>query len=706
MNSKKDFCQYADVFYGNGEVDHYAEDGLASKWFYIKALCGNTMPHPVLPFGRISVGAYSGGYPTGYGTHCPNNCGGIRKLCDELRIRGFSHIHHSGIGGIKYYYNYAVTCPFYGEVAEIAKFHPVTGEAAKPGYYTVSYNDIKAELTVNAYTALHRYTYQKDGGRLAVDFSNDGLSKMFSKSFYAFAKEAEIVRVSDNEVLFSGILSGVKLYFCVQVEGQNVKSKLFANDAEISPKVTIGESLAVEDTTKMFGGVFDFEGNEVLVKVSYSTLGYEEAQAQVQSATESFDETAAKAYTIWNQYLSAIDITTEDEQLKEKFYSNLYHSLIKPSDLTGENILGVKDDVVSDFATFWDHYKTVLPLIYMLYPDMSNKIVKAIDNISRQFGKIACSFGLTDMLPCESQAKMLGILTLYDAYQCGVPAVSKEMITACVKRELARDDFKSFLEEGVFERYTHIIDTTDACLAVAEIVEDEVLKAQLLKLAENWKNAYDEDGLMSAKSVYYEGDRYTYSFRLQKNMDERIALAGGKERFLELLDNFFGFEGDSIVQIHDRPGDAKSLDEVMQRYHRFEGFNNECDMETPFAYVLAGRQDKTCEIVHEGVTKSFGLGKGGLPGNNDSGGLSSCFVWNALGLFPASGRSEVLLGSPHFEKAVIKLASGKQLEIEAVNVSAERYHVEKAEWNGKPLTDFRIAMTELMQGGKLVVWMK
>ena len=33
-----DYCKYADLFYGNGEVDHYYNDGLASKWFYIKAL--------------------------------------------------------------------------------------------------------------------------------------------------------------------------------------------------------------------------------------------------------------------------------------------------------------------------------------------------------------------------------------------------------------------------------------------------------------------------------------------------------------------------------------------------------------------------------------------------------------------------------------------------------------------------------------------
>ena len=58
---KTELCKYVDVFYGNGETDRFFEDGLASKWFYIKALCGNTTPHAVLPFGKMSVGAYSGG---------------------------------------------------------------------------------------------------------------------------------------------------------------------------------------------------------------------------------------------------------------------------------------------------------------------------------------------------------------------------------------------------------------------------------------------------------------------------------------------------------------------------------------------------------------------------------------------------------------------------------------------------------------------
>ena len=131
---------------------------------------------------------------------------------------------------------------------------------------------------------------------------------------------------------------------------------------------------------------------------------------------------------------------------------------------------------------------------------------------------------------------MLGILSLCDAHHMGYGCASAEVIEECTERELRRSDFSSFLEEGTFERYTHILDTTDACLSVAQIVEDGAFRRRLLALGENWRRAYDGDGLMSEKSPYYEGDRYTYSFRVQKNMEERVALAGGKERLCEMLD--------------------------------------------------------------------------------------------------------------------------------------------------------------------------
>ena len=44
-------------------------------------------------------------------------------------------------------------------------------------------------------------------------------------------------------------------------------------------------------------------------------------------------------------------------------------------------------------------------------------------------------------------------------------------------------------------------------------------------------------------------------------------------------------------------------------------------MEAPWAYHYAGRPDRTAEVVHAAVNNMFGLGRGGLPGNDDSGGF-------------------------------------------------------------------------------------
>jgi putative alpha-1,2-mannosidase len=253
------------------------------------------------------------------------------------------------------------------------------------------------------------------------------------------------------------------------------------------------------------------------------------------------------------------------------------------------------------------------------------------------------------------------------------------------------------LEEGTFERYTHVLDTTDACLSVAQIVEDGAFRRRLLALGENWRRAYDGDGLMSEKSPYYEGDRYTYSFRVQKNMEERVALAGGKERFCEMLDAFFGFGGESVKQL-TYLGAGKEIAE--SAHHRFEGFNNECDMETPYAYIYAGRHDRLCEILRECVHRSFGAGTSGLPGNNDSGGLSSLFVWNALGIFPISGSGEFLIGAPAVEEAKLTLAQGT-LEIRVHRENGAQYRVKRVTWNGEEVSHFKLPMAKVAQGGVL-----
>lgn len=680
---RKALCQCVDVFYGNGETDRFFEDGLASKWFYIKALCGNTTPHAALPFGKMSVGAYSGGYPTGYGTHRPNSCGGIKKIADAPVARGFSHLHQSGTGGIQYYYNYAIVTPFYGEDASVIdELVPLENEEAAPGYYKASLRDVLCELTVDGGVALHRYTFDGDGGRLAIDFSNNGLSKTFSSMFYGSVEDPEL-EISGDAVRFSGDFSGVRLYFCAKLTCRSPRSSLLEREG------------------KPFGAIFSFAGRSAQLRVAFSTVSFARAAAELEVVAP-FDAATKKARDAWNSRLAALQIDTDDAELKQKFYSNLYHTLIKPCDMTGERVLGVAGDTVTDLATLWDQYKTALPLIYLCYPEMGEKIAKAIVNISRTLGKIPCSFGLSDVFPCEEQAKMLGVLTLCDAYYAGLATAAQ--VEECLTRELERADFQPFLENGVFERYTHILDVTDACLCVAEITESKALRDRLTALAANWRKAYGAGGLMSEASPYYEGDRYTYSFRLQKNMAERVALVGGKDAFCGMLDDFFGFGGESVKQLTHHVGAAKEIEQ--SAHHRFQGFNNECDMEAPYAYIFADRHDRLCEILHECVHRSFGLGRSGLPGNNDSSGLSSLFVWNALGIFPISGSGKFLIGSPQIEGAEIALSGGKRLCIRVHRERKSQIYVDRVCFNDREITDYMLTVQDVMQGGVLEFWMK
>ena len=157
------------------------------------------------------------------------------------------------------------------------------------------------------------------------------------------------------------------------------------------------------------------------------------------------------------------------------------------------------------------------------------------------------------------------------------------------------------------------------------------------------------------------------------------------------------------------PGERPGLEELAagSALNRFEGLNNEPDLEAPWAYHYAGRPDRTAEVVHAAVNNQFGLGRGGLPGNDDSGGLSSWYVWASLGLFPIAGQSRYLLNAPSFSEARLTIG-GRDLEIETIGFvepepEGPASYVQSASFNGQPLARSWLSAQELHAGGRLVV---
>ena len=76
-----------------------------------------------------------------------------------------------------------------------------------------------------------------------------------------------------------------------------------------------------------------------------------------------------------------------------------------------------------------------------------------------------------------------------------------------------------------------------------------------------------------------------------------------------------------------------------------------------------------------------------------------------MGLFPVAGQNLFLLGSPFVKKAEIALFNGNSLTVLAPETDETHIYVKRVSFNGKEISDFRIAASELLKGGTLAFTM-
>ena len=679
----RDYTKYVNVFQGNGKTKLPKPEGIAATWLFIKAQTGNTHPHAAYPYGKMSAGAYTGGYPTGYGNLMPSSCGESMEF--DAHVRGFAHMHQTGTGAIGYYYNHALVSPVdrLGWMSD-----DIESEMGEPGYYAVRLKSgIFAELTVNERIARHRYRLPRPM-TIQVDMANSGCSREFLPKFYAIPSEAEIRLVHPDTATARIVSKGVPLYFAVRVTGTE-GGYLFDDYERVEDN-----SLVPSDLGKRYGAAFPV-GETAEVEVAFSFVSCEAALAQLDMYDCGFDEMRESTRSVWQEHLSKIEID-EDEDTMEIFYSNLYHSMLKPSTAIDESFIG--GYTYYDFSTIWDLYKTSLPLTLTLFEDKARGIVdsflRAIAIRDRSPISMPISYGGDIAI----QARMLMEHTFAD-YFFRYGDMAKEMLDATEKDLLGQDDF---LATGLTERYPHTLDICEALAAMAEVARrvGDKRANEWQALASGWERVFDKnDGLLSMESRYYEGNRYNYSFRLLHEMDKRIMITGRREDFTAALDELFGYTREAV----ERPT-VPELDPLSFGINSFQGFNNESDMEAPYAYIYSGEHQKCAEIVTSGIKYMFERGRGGIPGNNDSGALTSHYVFMMLGLYPVTGQDLVLISSPSVRWAKIHTATGGVFEIRVHGQEDGAIYVERVTLNGREITDYRISAAEMMQGGTLDVY--
>lgn len=705
-----------DPFIGTEATALPPQTGLAATWWWPKPQIGNTHPGATYPLGMVSACAYSGGYPTGYGRYDLSLEGVPSTIHDTLLASGFTHFQQSGTGAIRKYYNYFRVTPMVEPLDVLGRSWDITDETAAPGYYSATLDSgVTAEITVGPKSAVHRYTFPKHANaRVVIDFSLGGLGIPYGATIPLRANlETLEPGVARGEI----VAEGAPIAVHIECDTPQWRQMLWY-DRRLMPG---GTKLALDHirptTLRPFGLMWagpSEPGQTIELRIGFSLRGVEQAERNLRAdcgpGPGRFDARRERTRKTWRKHLKTISVDTPSPERKTIFSTALYHSLIKPCFANSESPFWPSEGPFAfDLSTMWDIYRTQLPLLITLFPDKAVELANALLTICEEEGNFPIGYRLArggDRF--SRQGSALAHTFLAELCQAGLPGIDWEWALVHMSDDLRRTYGEEFLLRGEAHPISHTLDLAFGywCTAkVARHVGDTALAAQFEALAARWINAYDPASGLLKDSTYYEGSRYNYSFRLQHDMAGRIEVSGGRDRFVEQLDAFFGYGAEPVVQ----PGNKPDAQELLAGYvlGRFEGLNNEPDMEAPWAYHYAGRPDRTAEIVQNIVHQQFGTGRGGLPGNDDSGGLSSWFVWASLGVFPVAGQNLVLVNAPSFREATVAVAGGDfvirtENFVEPVAGGPVQY-VQRMWLDGHPLERSWLTGEEWHRGGELVV---
>lgn len=700
-----DFTQYVNPFIGAADNGH-------------------TFPGACRPFGMIQTSPVTGAVGWRY---CSE------YVYEDSLIWGFTQTHLNGTG-----------CMDLGDILVM----PVTGnrhrawdayrsrfqktsESATPGYYTVTLDDagVKAELTATVHTALHRYTYQQaDSASVLIDLQH---GPAWNEDQYHSQVQSCEVNWENDSTLTGHVNNKVWVdqdYFFVIRFNRPV-----AETFELPMQQT--------EKGKRIVSSFDLkQGDQLMMKIALSTTGVEGAKANMEAEMSGWDFEATRqaAKSDWNSYLSRIEVEGTEDQ-KTNFYTSFYHALIQPNEISDVDgsYRNAADSVVkatggkfySTFS-FWDTYRAAHPFYTLMVPERVDGFVNSmVDQAEVQgFLPIWGLWGKENFCMIANH----GVSVIAEVYAKGFRGFDAERAFNAIKQTQTvshplKSNWENYMKYGYFptdltesESVSSTLESVYDDYAAADMAtrmgktEDAAYFAKRADFYKNlfdpstgfmrpkkadgtWKSPFNPSQVGHAESVggdYTEGNAWQYTWHVQHDVPGLIALMGGEEPFLKKLDSLF------TVKLETTQADVTGL--IGQYAH-----GNEPSHHVTYLYALAGRPERTQELIREIFDTQYLPKPNGLCGNDDCGQMSAWYMFSAMGFYPVSPVSaQYVFGAPQLPKFVLHLPDGKTFTIIAEGLSKEHKYVDSITLNGEPYTEKFIRHEDIVKGGTLVYRMK
>ena len=614
-------------------------------------------------------------------------------------------------------------------------------EVAFPGYYAVELpkQGVLAELTASERVGLHRYTFTKDEvPHILLDVSS---AMMFRErntegEVFIFPEQKEIVGATRAYGSFGGRYGGSKVYFAARFNQPFSGFDVWSGDNVFKNQVAVkGNQIGADIRFDKLG---DNQVIELKLAISYVSIENARENLQIETGEILFAEIVERAKQTWEEKLSLIKIEGASEKQKRIFYTALYHSFQMPTlfnDSNGEyKGFDKKVHKTAGFNYFtdlslWDTFRTLHPLFTLIDPENQRDMLVSLVKMCEQGGFLPrwpSGYGYTgsmlgasaDIVIADSYLKGIRDFDVETVYQAArrtaldidtislnftprrgateyleykyCPAdLMDEAVSKTLEYAYADDaisklatelgyvaDAKLFSNHSKYYRNVWNSETQyfQARNASGEFVE----KFKPLKLTYlDFKNEYTDD--------YVEGSALQWRWALFFDADGLISLFKDKEYFVNELNDFFALS--DSTRGNWTPGS-------------YYWHGNEPDIHVAYLFNSAGRPDLTQKWVRWILDNKYGDEYDGIDGDDDSGTLSSWYVFSSLGFYPVAGSDVYQIGAPLFQKAELKIGD-ELLSIVTDNYSSNNKYVNRIWLNGKLLNRTWFKHSEIANGGEL-----
>lgn len=557
----------------------------------------------------------------------------------------------------------------------------------------------------------------------------EGYIKVDTKrgEIYGYNPAHRIYQGWGNPAGFSG-------YFVIKIEKQLSIKGTFAGN-----KISQADSIKDRKNIGAYVGFKVNKGEKIHVRVgtSFSSLQGARLNLNTEQPGWDFDKAVATCKNIWQQALKQVVITTPNEVNKRIFYTSLYHAMQHPrlyNDVDGTYPMfassykltkAVNGNYYDDFS-LWDIYRAQLPLFEILQPKLVNNLVQTLMLKGEQGGWLS-------IFPCWNSytSEMIGDHTtsvITSAYLKGISTQNLQKAYKLMRKNAfelpaKKEDYEegkgrraltSYLKYGYIPLEDSVKDAFHKMEQVSRTMEyayDDYALAQiskklgmnadystLMKRSGYYANVFDKSvGLVrgrmqngdwakpfnpDVKQTYItEGTPRQYTFYVPHDVQGLAKLMGGRQKLEASLDSLF-FKN--------------------EYWH-----GNEPGHQIPFMYNFTASSWKTQKEVRTILASEYSDGPGGLGGNDDAGQMSAWYLFAAMGFYPVNPVSgQYLLCTPLFDKVSINLQSGKKFEVICLKASAGASYIHAVKWNGKPYSKNYISYANMMQGGKLEIYLQ